>query len=1215
MADGDSFGSGLATDFTGTSGGGGAASVGTGTDVLPPNAQPTEGQGSPSGFGAGLALKPAETQDPLDMAASMLEQRVQRAEKASTGPAGILIQLFNPEAAAHNKQLVVQGAEAVTKIRQQQATIAANKTQAANLGLEPGAVSDYATQEQRVEVAKQRALKGDLKVFTGLQAVDPKAAEAIAPQVHEVMAGHLENAQYVYDKLSNMTTQGEYSAAVKEMQQSGRLNDMQSLGFKVPETLHDFNSGKALEGKALREARINMNTLRTQLEERNTYQPMEKKEAETYNGRLTTAYGDKIDNGTWSRNAASGTRGFIVNGASDPRQLGKSFTLGTEDQRKAVREEFATAVPKEVFEKYREFNRTYKLATTDGKGNPVKDGEINSNPNVQQGIAEGLASMLRGGSGGANVGLLKIELAKRGWVQNQIDNFVSNWGSVWNTIEGKDVNPQLSKLTQGQVRDVLDSLHEYNDNAMNDRAGRIAERAGALGFDPSVFGFSKGEAAGGVGASMDTGRNAQIQRMMPYHQAIGGGDGVLQLGAQAPGAGASALPPGTQNNNQLPGAPPLQTPVQQATGGAPSPSEPSGSPVAPPSPSAPAASQGAPTGPQPSGGSGPGAPASPSPAAGEGGGDGPGPRDPVAHAMEGVSGAVQQWLQDTGASPATVQKTVAKVAQNPRVEKELEDTGKVSGKTVAAALGKGGNKSLVKRFTEFLNEHFTQGIEGDQATKDKAVADVGNAAVEHAPAIGGTLGGAAGFAAGGPVGGMAGGGAGSAAGQTLKDYISGNGFNGPETAKQGALGAVLGVASEARPVLAAAGRVVGAGAVEGGAKAAEGGTAQESVEAGAKGVAEAAGGEAFGRALGMVGHKLWNLFGAGAKQEIAGAAKTYSEAKAALETTEPKIAGATGAIDNPAYTKAEADLAKSEKTIVDAGLKPDEVAYAYKVSQDKVPTNEATVNRPGELEKADIGKGYQQQRAEVEAAGVGAPKPSPKLTDGPLALAQSQKMSPSMQSAAERTEMAITAPTKSWGEKWEQLTKARSSLLELERDAASSTTAGRTQQAKDYRALADTVRAQQEKVAKYVFGEEGGKEFVQRLEVLDRRYARLMDATNGGDLMKAAKFTGEKGREADKAFKAFAHDDPAAIATWNALRSAKGDVEKDVKNLAAFEKIPVLGHAYSAVKLLGSLNEWRAARAAGKPVEFSTFLGLNTNAGARGTRDVLGNIGARGAVQ
>jgi hypothetical protein len=77
------------------------------------------------------------------------------------------------------------------------------------------------------------------------------------------------------------------------------------------------------------------------------------------------------------------------------------------------------------------------------------------------------------------------------------------------------------------------------------------------------------KAKGVVSDQIEKGRIEQIERMLPNHQAIGGGDGVFQLGAQRPGAGAVAAPPGTQPMTQLPGAQPLQTPVQQSTQGPP----------------------------------------------------------------------------------------------------------------------------------------------------------------------------------------------------------------------------------------------------------------------------------------------------------------------------------------------------------------------------------------------------------------------------------------------------------------------------------------------------------------------------------------------------------------------------------------------------------------------------------------------------------------------
>jgi len=1192
MAEQGGFGSGL--DFTGTStdiysgganpspGSAGAVGSGIGADVplaaSAPATPPVQNANTASAFGSGLVINPAGPDaQPLDMAENILRQRVQHANDASTGVRGVIIGILDPDAKNHNLALVQQGTEALQKIQTQKAVIAQNRQEAANLGLAPGEVSEYATREARVQAAQQRAIKGDLKSFQGLMTIDPKAADAIADQVHESVAGHLSNAQFAYDKLSNMTTQGEYSAAVRDLQHNGVLKDIQALGFKVPDTLDAFNSAKAGEGLALRNARISLDGLKNKLEARNTYQPMEKKEAESWDGRITTAYGDQVKAGVWSRNAASGTPGFVVNGMADPRQLGKSFTLGDNDQRKAVREEFETAVPKQQLEKFREFNRTYQLATHDEKGNlidPKSKDPLNTNPNVQQGIAEGLASMLRGGSGGANVGLLKIETGKRAAVQNLIDTIKANYAGGINTLTGEQVRSYMTTLTQSQIRDVMDVIKGANDASINERGGRIMERAGALGFDSSVFGLGKGEYGGGIDDAMQSGRQAQIDRMMNSHQAIGGGDGVLQVGAQRPGAGAASLPPGAQPSNQLPGSPPVATPVQQAAGA-----------VTPP-----------PAGPAPSGTPSPRAPAAaPGGEGGEGGGDRPpGPQDPVHVQLQGVSSAVQQWLTDKGVPPGPgMQKQVQAVLTNPRIEKALESGKPIEPKTIAAALGKGGDKSVIQKIGDFLNAHFMQGV--PEGEREQAAAAVGKAATDNAPAIGSTVGGVGGFMAGGPAGGVAGGAAGGAAGQVVQDYIRGNPQDPLKIGEQAALGGVLGVMSEARPVVATAARVAGAGAVEGGAAAARGDNAADAVDAGLKGAGSAVLGEAFGRALGMAGHKVWSLFSSDAKAGLENAAKSLSEARQTLETTEPKIAGANGtaAVDNPAYVQAERAVEKAETTIKDAGLKPEDVEYAYKVSQDKVPTGEATMNRPGELEKQRLGQQYTQMREDVRSAGVGAPKAAPSLNDGPIAAAAS--MSPTLQNEAKRVEMAITAPAQDWGHKWQQLQDARSSLLTAERDALGSTSPHKQRIADDYRTLADAVRVQQEKAAKYVFGEEGGKQLIERLKDVDRKYAILNTATNGGDLERAARMTGEKGRDADKAFRAFAGEDKEAIAAWDALREANkrnGNVEKDVRTLVGAEKIPVLGHLISASKLLAGLNEWRAAKAANAHADFGAMLGL-----------------------
>jgi hypothetical protein len=186
---------------------------------------------------------------------------------------------------------------------------------------------------------------------------------------------------------------------------------------------------------------------------------------------------------------------LIVNGAADPRELGKSFTLGSAEQRKAIREEAEGVIPKVELEKARAFDRTYELAKPTAE--QAKRGDvINTNPNVQQALAEQLASMLRGGSGGATSGLLNIETSKRGYVQGLLDKVMAGYSGGINTISGKDVRPYMTKLTQTQIREVVDGIKAHNDELMEDRIGPIARRAGALGFDTTAFGWGKDESQG-----------------------------------------------------------------------------------------------------------------------------------------------------------------------------------------------------------------------------------------------------------------------------------------------------------------------------------------------------------------------------------------------------------------------------------------------------------------------------------------------------------------------------------------------------------------------------------------------------------------------------------------------------------------------------------------------------------------------------------------------
>lgn len=1269
-------------------------------------------------FGSGLSFPSYTTPDPqtspLDQAADLLEQRSKRAAGIATNP---LAQLFNPEAAQAAREFIPKAAEQLQTIKKQKADIAANRQQAANLGLAPGEVADEASMADRVEVAKAKALRGDLSVFKGIQTVDPKTAEAIAPQVYEVVASHLGKAQLAFDSLAGMQNQGQYETKLAQLRKEGTLTDLEALGLKVPQSFDAFSAAKAREGQALREARVASESTRTALEARNTYQPMEKKEAETYAGRITTAYGDQIGNGSWSANVAAGTRGLVVNGAADPRDLGKKFTLATPEQRKAISEDAKVATPKEDLEKFRANNRTYELATTDAKGNKLPDGQINTNPNVQQGIAEGLASMLRGGQGGANIGLLKIETNKRGYVQGLMDTIKTNFAGAVNTLSEKEIRPYLTNLTQKQQRDVLDVLHAYNSKDVGDRLEPLAERAGALGMDRTAFGLSKGEFAGPLDEALERGRQAQIDRMMPNHQSIGGGDGVLQLAAQRPGANAIQPPAGSSGaTTVLPGAQPLQTPVQQANGAAPGPGL---SPAAAPG----AQVQPVPPGPQPSPATGPGGgPPQPQTIAGQTvtappiPGASPsylarvqqietrGEKDPwtAGNDKSSAKGAFQfinsTWAAskppgapDDPRKATPAQQTEAAATLAARSASSLQKNGlEVNDRNlyIAHNLGDGGAKTLLTanpdadartvvgeaaarnnplffrgkptvatalaRYQAEMNgslddsgpkpkpgsggataeapgimtrvsRMLSQGVAGDGATRDKAVADVGNAAVEHAPAIGATIGGIT----GGPVGGAAGG----AGGQVVKDAIQGNEQSATRIAKEGALGGVLGVASEARPVAAAIARVMGAGGVEGGAKAIEGGDAADVAEAAGKGGALALGGEALGRfisAAGPAAHKLFSKFTPDAQAELSAQAGKLVEARKVLQTEQPKLAG-EGAGPNPAYEAAKKAEDDASQYIKDHGQKPDDMAYAYEQVKGGTSAGEAMTMRKAEGEKSSVGEGYNQIRSDVNDATKGQKnvKPNQSVPNGPIAQLRTAenptgRVPEVFRPDAEHAELLIKAPAANWGEKWQQLQDAGSELIKkrmaflADNDKPS---------AEAMNNIFDGVRNQQKAVAEHIFGKERGAEVISHLENLDKRYAKIMNATAGMSYQRMQQIiqggNTPARRELEANFKEFAKDDPSALRAFNAMKAgAQGRMGEEAKLMvpiiagefaANAGGIPTVGAISAAVgghRLVTLMREYMNAKLLGKAVTFSDFA----IAGLRQHQGQVGNM-TRTAVQ
>jgi hypothetical protein len=1332
---GSVFGGGLDTQS------GAPAYSGDGSGSLPdtpvmPNVGPAPAappsQASTPTFGSSFVspFPNYNTPDPaataLDQTSGLLQQRITRANQIAASP---LAQIFAPESVQAARDAVPKMTEQLQQIKTQKAAVQAGRAQAQTLGLTPDEAPDQATMEDRLEIASNKALKGDLRAFQGIQAVAPDKAAAIAPQVVAAIGGHLDNAQRAFDSLSGMENEGQYQAKIQQLRSEGTLTDLESAGLKLPPTFDAFKAAAPSEALALRNARAALNAQGQAVEARNTYVPMETKEQETYKGALKTVDGDELNLGPWSRNGASGTRGQLANGIATVDDYGKTGSGATPDQRKELTEAIAAAVPKQDMEKYRAFNRIYQVATTDAKGNALPEGKINTNPNVQQGIAEGLASMLRGGTGGANVGLLRIEGIKRGAMQSLFDTITSNYAGTLDTLSGEQVRPYLTGLTQSQIRDVMDVLKGYNDSSIGDRTAQIAHRAGALGLNASALGLGQEEANGPIGAAIEEGRQAQIERMRPYFQPIGSGNGVLQLGAQRPGAGPISLPPGSQPANQLPGAQPLLTPVQQAgqnngANGAPlrqrQPAPPNSAPGGAGQPTQLARTQAAVLGLPQNGGAAltpqpitvagqqvnvalpPGA--SPAYVASlqriETGNE----RSPwtattkstsAGGAFQAVKGTWDQFKPAGApeqAKDATPQQqadflsrlTTANAASLQSAGIPVNDTSlyvahnlgadgaaallradpNVDARTVVGGTAAKNNSrffkgrptvaTVLQRYADAMSTaapinspggvaSSTQTVPplpGAEPTMGNPMDDPATMAWNHltpaqqeqgrqggidmiagaAPAALSTAGaftGALTAPVTGPFGAIGGGAVGGAAGTMLKNYIRGKPQSALETTEQAALGGALGVASATRPFVAAGARMLGSGAIEAGTEAARGGSGADVVDAGVRGAAEAAGGEAFGRALGMAGHKVFSLFAPDAKAAVQDAAKTYAETSAILKTEPNRLPGVGAAAGgpNPKYLAAEQANGEAATKLKDAGLDPEEAAYAHTVSSQAVPLQEAQVNKPGALEQKSIGAGYQQLEADVASKGVGAVKATPKLPDGPMAAVANKQVSAAHAELAERTEMAITAPAANWQEKWNQLKDARSNLLQAERDALGSTATGKTQTAADMRTLADTVRTQQAKAANYVFGPTQGPQVMQRLNALDVRYRRLMDATNGGDLAQAANMKGEAGREADRRFRAFAANDPTAVAAWDAMRKSGTNYEKGVYNLVAAERIPYLGKVYSGVKMLGSLNKWVQDRTAGSPAKFSDIINAMPETGARTTRSVAGTIAQRGAVQ
>jgi hypothetical protein len=410
-----------------------------------------------------------------------------------------------------------------------------------------------------------------------------------------------------------------------------------------------------------------------------------------------------------------------------------------------------------------------------------------------------------------------------------------------------------------------------------------------------------------------------------------------------------------------------------------------------------------------------------------------------------------------------------------------------------------------------------------------AAAPLIQAAPNYAPAALGTAGAMIGGAAAGPPGAAIGATTGGALGGLAKNYFTGT----PETqtpvgytkealigAPKGAMAAIGG--GGVVPTLGRMALGAGTSGLESWMKDNEAG--QVAWDTGL-GLVGSAGGELFGRGLGMAGHQLWDALGMNGKTTLLAAGKILSE-------QQPKVLDATGKmVENKVYTGA-AEAVKR--------LHQDPEAVAYNYAQTQKVLNEGGIpktmgevlpQRPGAVAAAKAGQQYDAIRAKVNAAAVPPAAPfSSKFNDGPASLVGKPGV-PNTQvfkDAAATAETQMSQKANTWGQVFDNQIKARTGLLTKEREAMEMAPGpGKDEATKAYRAMADQVRLQQERIVAKLLPPDQSKDLMDKLRQTDFEYQRALKA-GGNDLPKVIAQGGDKAREARSAFDAIVGNDVGA---------------------------------------------------------------------------------------
>src|SRR5580765_1142868 len=1186
-------------------------------DLTPRN--PAIGAG-PMGSNIAAPMSPtaAAAQNPLDAAEEQLTATRNKAMVGATNP--VFNFLFEDQAKA-KQQEVIDANLKIEQIRQAKQTQQTNQALAKNMGLTrsmsptagPGDITEEALREWREN--------GNFDAYRGLHGAGQGArADLYMDEGVNALGKQAEKASSIVDQLNSAPTQTAYDSVRKMVLKDSSLSSLGMTENNVPKFKSEWDAQRGTVTAKLNSAKQVVEQFNQKQAQLSQAVPIaDEKAAKAVTGQISFSNGEEIPNlKAVALPGAGGAQGGLAQpGSKDIGNYGKTWSNSTPEQVKTVREQLAAEEIKGAIAKYK-ISKDFYLTANNPKMFESATGEALLSDKLGA-IGRDLAE---GSKAAGSIGLTKMLDAKYGSVDSFLNSATKNYAAYRAWVDGgmkgevPKLQPRMTPASIQGFKDIAAFELQTNKNELG-RIGQPIETAGRAGIDLNKTGLDKESQATVKDVYDEATQKAKLD--MDKYPAIIKGDRRIFLpqGARVPGR----IPAGSY-------AAGLPKAIPPANGA-------SGTPAVPPETSA--ATVPSTIG----GGSNPNRGVSPDylikTAKVESGG-----RWDATASTTSASGAFQftnaTWnenkpagaparaadatpQQQTEAANNLTNKNTAALAKagipvndtTAYVAHNLGSAGAV--KFISApvnakardVVGKEaadnnplffkGNPTVgeVKaRYQAVMNADkqptpeqvaaYNANKESFAAQRAKMAANATQNAANIAPALGAV--------AGSVVSPVAGTLAGGAAGGAVKNYFTG-------TPEQQTIPGYVGAAGkgvvEALPMAipgagpaAMAARVAAGGLGQAGIAAAEGADAGDIINAGVGGAA----GATLGEGAGVFGHAMWSKFSPVAKAEMLDAAKVVA-------TQEPKIAGAAGKmVDNPEYKKAVQSL----KSI---GKDPEQAAHDYRAVEAGMPKGEALAQRPAEVERAKVGKEYEAIKSDVTAAGVGAPKASPALTDGPMSTIRtpanpSGTVPERYAGVAQHAEIAVTAPAKSWGQKWEQLGQARSELLKGERDALASTATNKGEAAQAMRDMADSIRTQQEKLARHVMGPKADA-IIQRLEAADVRYARAMTASGDGDIVKAIAQGGQKGREAQAAFDALAANDPAAKRMVRSLVEMEKSLGKRLgvgaavlAGAATLHYIPVVGTAAAAtvstVKAGQMLRDYMAKRGAGAVVKFSDLV-------------------------